>query len=314
MTIPWWDEYIDTIEMSAADWLEINGTLKTDKQLAEEISTFTDRSVTIPAVRQKRQSMGVAKPMVRFKQSSRQRFDGYIRVTTDNILVISDLHIQFHDPEWLGAVVNFAVRKGIKILIIAGDLIDFEGLSPFPRPTRGNDTEQPSNATELQCVQDILKQLVLIFDEVIILLGNHEERLARKLGDMTTSILGTLFGINGTCARISEYHFCVVETSDEQLWRITHPHNASSLSVRVASKLADKYGQNIVVAHGHDWGVTTSASGHYVAACGVIADPSKIEYVSTKDSTYPFMQQGAWALVDGAPIILHPKWAHPDRY
>jgi hypothetical protein len=39
--------------------------------------------------------------------------------------------------------------------------------------------------------------------------------------------------------------------------------------------------------------------------CG---DPLRIEYAQKTDNTRPLMQQGAWFLLRGKPVLLHPRY------
>lgn len=49
----------------------------------------------------------------------------------EDCLVVSDIHIPQHDPEYLRAVCKVGIAHGIKTLVIGGDLIDCQELSSF---------------------------------------------------------------------------------------------------------------------------------------------------------------------------------------
>ena len=309
----WWD-IPNKDNIKPVDYLKEHGGTTNDAQMAELLSELASKTVSLASVTQKRHSLGIMKPKwgVKFVESQHPKLDGCITVETDNALVISDLHIQFQDAGWLERVVAFAQRHNIRICIIAGDLVDLTVLSTFVPSVLGAGAATPTLDGELEDVSNTIAILLTVFDEVIILLGNHEIRLARKLGNTTVTVFKRTLGADSEHVRVSEYHYCIIQSSYEP-WRITHPRNASAVPVRVASQLADKYRMNVVAAHGHDWGMTTSVSGYYACACGMIADPERIDYTNYIDNTRPFMAQGAWALVEGEPILLHPKWAKPER-
>lgn len=309
----WWQTPIDG--ETPEEYLKTHGEITNDGQMAAVLSEFTGMDISVAAVRQKRQALGINKPKcgVRFIQSTRPKRNKPLIIHTDNALVITDIHAELQDAEWLERVVDFAVAHGIKICVVGGDLIDLDALSSFT-PAIGSVGETPATTDgELGAASAIIATLLMVFDEVYILLGNHEERLARKLGNLTIQFIGKLLGADGNRAIVSEYHWCIIEDANGKQWRITHPRDASGISVRVAARLADKYRMNVVAAHGHDWGCVVSPSGYYAAASGMMADPERIDYTTLVDNVRPFMSQGAWALVDGEPVLLHPEWAKPER-
>ena len=308
----WWQEPIDGV--TPEEYLKTHGEITNDAQMASALSELTGMEISIAAVRQKRQSLGISKPKcgVRFVRSTRPKRNKPIVIYTDNALVITDIHAELQDADWLERVVEYAVDHGIKICVIGGDLVDMDALSSFT-PAIGADGETPATTDgELGAAADIVATLLTVFDEVYILLGNHEERLARKLGNLTIKFISSLLGADGNRAVVSEYHWCIIEDSTGTKWRITHPRDASGISTRVAARLADKYRMNVIAAHGHDCGWVISPSGYYAAASGMMADPERIDYTELVDNTRPFMSQGAWALVEGEPVLLHPQWAKPE--
>lgn len=292
-------------------YLERHAGDKTDAEIAEALSAVTGRDVTKWAVTQKRQMLGLnktrtGKPL--FVESTRRRFDNPPTLNTDDVLVLADIHAPFHDADWMAQVVSLAQAAGVKQCIVAGDLVDFQALSGFAPMILAADDGPLVVDDEIGAAGELVSALLTAFDGVTILLGNHEERLARRLGQLSVRLFQRLFGTEGKRAVVSEYHYAKVIDSRGEVWRVTHPRNASMIPVRVAARLTEKYEMNVIAAHGHDWGETTGASGRYAAACGMAGDPARIDYADIADSVRPLMQQGAWMLLRGAPVLLHPKW------
>jgi hypothetical protein len=63
-----------------------------------------------------------------------------------------------------------------------------------------------------------------------------------------------------------------------------------------------------VVAHDHQVGYARDVSGKYtVVHSGCMADPRRMEYVQTADSTAPAMSQGFVILTPGGQLILFDR-------
>ena len=113
--------------------------------------------------------------------------------------------------------------------------------------------------------------------------------------------------------KASVYYWGLVN-SNGVIWRCTHPKNTSTTPAAVASKLADKFGQNIVQGHNHLWSVTQSMSGKYTAIeGGCMVDGARLSYYQTRDTTRPQWQLGAVIIRDGFGYLLHPLWTDWKR-
>jgi len=290
----------------------------TDAEIAVLLTKALDDDVTPGAVTRKRQNEKLFKtrhgvPQV-FTQE-RKRYNDPPVIRGDDVLVMADVHAPFHNAEFCSELVDLAKYVKIKTVILAGDLLDFAALSSFT-PNMLDEVETDDTglvSDEIVAAASFCDVLLDNFDTVLMTLGNHEERITRRLAVQTrVTLLRHLLGYRREERfQISPYYYAIIKTSDGQVWRITHPKNYSVIPVRVAARLADKYGQNVVAAHGHDWGETISTSGHYAAACGMCADGELFEYTQLRDSVSPFMQSGAFALVHGQPLLLHPERRNP---
>ncbi len=92
----------------------------------------------------------------------------------DNVLVLSDLHIPYHDIEALTIAIKYGKEKKINCILINGDLMDFFMISKFVKLSR-----RRSVAEELETARQILDILNREFPKVPIyfLKGNHCIRL-----------------------------------------------------------------------------------------------------------------------------------------
>lgn len=317
MTNSWWDtEYQRQGKkpITPRRYLQKHAGERTDSEIAEYLSALVGAPVSQRAVTQQRQNMGLdktraGKPL--FIESERPLYNAPPVIASDNVLVIADVHAPYHDAAWMRVVVAEAQGAGVRDCIVAGDLIDFQALSGFAPAVIAAEDAPTVLDGEIAAAGEIVEALLVAFDSVTVLLGNHELRLARRLGNLTVRFFERLIGAGENRSRVSEYHWCRIEDTAGGVWRVTHPRNASLMPVRVAARLTEKHETNVIAAHGHDWGEATGASGRYAAACGMCGDPARIDYATLEDSTRPLMQQGAWLLVDRQPVLLHPIWRRP---
>lgn len=286
---------------------------QTDAEIAEYLNQRIEGADLTPnAVSKKRQRLGLRKtrygiPLV-FTQD-RRRYDKPPVLETDSVMVLADVHIPNHDAGWCSELVDLARTLGITTCLLAGDLLDFSALSSFTPEMLGDEAETTLVSDEIIAAAEFVDVLLSVFDEVHMILGNHEKRITRRMAvKMRVAFLRQLLGYRlEPHFHLYPYYMAIIRASAGD-WRVAHPKNTSVIPVRVAARLADKYGQFYVAAHGHDWGETTSVAGYYAAATGICADPRLFEYTQLRDNLRPFMQQGAWMLYEGQPWLMHPQY------
>lgn len=79
----------------------------------------------------------------------------------NNILVLSDLHIPFHDITALTVAINYGLEKNINTIFINGDLLDFYQISRFVNVERKRSVPQ-----ELKAAREVLQILTDTFPMV----------------------------------------------------------------------------------------------------------------------------------------------------
>lgn len=121
-------------------------------------------------------------------ESYEKLFENYnIPEVYGRILIISDLHIPYHNINALNLVFDFAMKRNIKGILINGDLIDEHSLSKFLVDPRKRNFSQEIEATNL-----FLDILDYAFPSVkkFIKMGNHDERLEKYLMRKAPELLG----------------------------------------------------------------------------------------------------------------------------
>lgn len=93
-------------------------------------------------------------------------------------LVMADLHIPYHDPLAVEAILAYAEPLRPDIITLLGDTIDFYQISTFTK-----NPKQRGVASEIQATRDFLDELRFRFPgaQIIYKRGNHEERLDRYI-------------------------------------------------------------------------------------------------------------------------------------
>jgi predicted phosphodiesterase len=120
-------------------------------------------------------------------KSDQRKYKPYLIRGIKMLLVLSDIHLPYHDVPALTAAIKFA--KGYKIdgILLNGDTLDFFGLSRFVR-----DPGKRDFAGELQMFKDIIAILKKEFPgaKIILKIGNHEERYMHFLWTKASELDG----------------------------------------------------------------------------------------------------------------------------
>jgi len=90
-------------------------------------------------------------------------------------LVFSDIHVPFEDVDAIKTGIFDARRRGIKKLIINGDLFHLDAASNFAV------TKDQLAEAELNRVKELLLVFANEFEKIIIVEGNHDSRLFKEL-------------------------------------------------------------------------------------------------------------------------------------
>jgi len=200
-----------------------------------------------------------------------------------------DFHIPLHDPKLIEKMVYVSQKMNSKKLIVAGDFYNLDAFSKF--------VSEPTYfaGEELDYGEQILDYLVEWFDSILLLMGNHEERLYKRRLDKEIDIerLNRMLHRHEDKIKFSKYGYCVLNDT----WRITHPKNYSQIKTRVANRLALKHRQHVLNFHGHALSIAHDDSGHQIIADGGgLFDEKKMEYRMIKDSIYPAWARGFWVI------------------
>lgn len=238
-------------------------------------------------------------------------------------MIGSDAHCPYHDPEMVKRMIDTAKRLGIRRLLFAGDWMDCEPKSKFDF---GGD--QFTTMQEINLTREFIRELEKHFDEILLLRGNHEERIVKYLKsirkkferDPDLAEYASIF-IGGntieepwrtyadyfTTDRTMVSNYPVVMVDDK--FMVVHPSAYSKLGGRTPMDLCGIYLTHVVSTHNHIVGMMPHASGQFYGFdIGGLFDPKKCFYKNMRITRHPQWNQGFGWIKDGrfGQFVNHP--------
>jgi predicted phosphodiesterase len=109
-----------------------------------------------------------------------------IPTCNNKILIISDLHIPYHDNKAIKAALSYGKEKKVNTIYINGDLIDFYQLSRFEK-----DPRKRSAGDEIGEAKQVLKYIRHEFPKALIIwyMGNHDHRFTKYMINKAPELL-----------------------------------------------------------------------------------------------------------------------------
>ena len=126
------------------------------------------------------------------KSQAKPREDFILPAVYNNILLMSDIHVPYHDTDAVDAALNYGIKHKINTVILNGDFMDFYRLSHFMQDPRERDLgyELAAGYEMMYYIADKLPKAKIYF-----LAGNHERRLSLKLKDKMPELAGAEPGL-----------------------------------------------------------------------------------------------------------------------
>lgn len=112
-------------------------------------------------------------PLKHFEDWKAVQYDGPLKA-----LVLSDIHIPYHDSESLGLALDYGLEHKANFVLLNGDIIDNYGVSHWE-----TDPRKRNFAGEIRSLKTFLSGIRRMFPRARICyhLGNHEERYERYM-------------------------------------------------------------------------------------------------------------------------------------
>lgn len=177
-----------------------------------------------------------------------------IPTANNNILLISDLHIPYHDIKALTAALDYGKKHKINTVIINGDLLDFHMLSRFEKDPRKRSVKE-----EFDTCKEFLRVLRKTFPNAAIywIKGNHDKRYEKWLLAKAPEVFDDPYYSLEERLRLNEERITLID--DLQLVKagklfITHGHlmiNGVFAPVNAARGLYMRAKVSTIIAHTH---------------------------------------------------------------
>jgi predicted phosphodiesterase len=189
----------------------------------------------------------------------------------NNILLISDLHIPYHNIEAISLAMDYGIEKKVNTIFINGDLIDCATVSKFEP-----DLKKRSLKEEFDLTKDFLRQLRFYFPdaEIYWLKGNHCIRWEKFLMSKVHQIWDDPYFHLEERLRLNEERIKILD--DATLVKagklaITHGHHIFKGIFSPVSPARGAYmkaKQSVIVGHLHrpSYHPETDMEGNIVAA------------------------------------------------
>lgn len=230
-----------------------------------------------------------------------------------NAIVAGDIHVPTTNFEFAKRIISVAKYYGIKILILAGDIYNFDLFSKYPRQT-----VMTTWAQERDAGRALFKMFQEYFDEIYVFMGNHDRRMIKWADGHLDET--DVFGLITTSPKVhvSKFGYMNIKSGSEN-WLITHSTEYSVNQLTVADQLAQKYKSNVITHHEHHVakGMDRYKSFVIINNGGLFAQ-EKMAYVNLDTSKKPNMANAFTALVDGCghmytPYPAYTDWTHIDN-
>jgi hypothetical protein len=220
---------------------------------------------------------------------------------TGDFVVTGDWQIPTTDYEFMKRVMHVGMlflthpRK----LIICGDFINGDAFSNYPKLI-----SQPTFTSEINTGRRVIKDLLLIFDEIYIAQGNHEDRVPKRTNSEMTSEM--LFDLMTTDDRVTITPWGHIDfESNGESYCATHALNYSINQTKVAESMAWKIQKHIIQHHEHHFSIGYDRYKNFLTINnGGIFDPKMMGYKQMRKTKHAEMAQGFTLIKNGSPKLF----------
>ena len=235
-------------------------------------------------------------------------------------LLLSDVHVPFHDETILAEALVFAKNNGLRRAVLNGDTLDMLGFSSYDGLT-----SEDVRASLSRCGELFEAMLDHGITEIHMTTGNHEHRFERKVGSALgfRELLGHVYvemdpGAAKAARRAvkctNRFWLRYYDTPDSIDWQIHHQFNYRQKRLSTAMDLALKVTNcHTATGHEHHWGMSVTENGKWFAVnLPTCQAEERTEYKERRKGVYTSWVRGFGWLIDGVPGL----WWHeaPEQW
>jgi len=210
-------------------------------------------------------------------------YTDYLKLRGDFILA-GDFHCPYQDIEMCKKMIQVAEEEKIDQLLIGGDFLDERDL--YIIPDQSNVQKAWLNQ-QLAYANDFMGVLSRHFRKIYLISGDHDQRLIKRIDyriNLSTMVKMFTNLQEKDKLVVSDYFYCIIN----DCWRISHADRATQRPTTKPLKLVDKYLMNVIVFHGHNFGIEAHPSQKFLAvSIGAMTNIEKHYYAMRRDVSYP---------------------------
>jgi hypothetical protein len=206
------------------------------------------------------------------------------------VLVLSDIHVPFHDPAALEAALAHGEASKPSCVLLNGDAVDFHSISRFIC-----NPEERDLAAEIDAIRGLLAHIRARFpgSRIVYKLGNHEERWWHYLWGKAPELMGCSFATFESLIEAEKHGVEVVQDG----------------RIIMAGKLP--------ILHGHEWrgGISTPvnpARGAFLKAIACVMQGHLHRSSEHSETTLEDKLISTWST--GCLCDLKPAYARINRW
>lgn len=215
-------------------------------------------------------------------------------------MVVGDVHVpttRYGFADLLAEVAQLHLQPPRKLLI-AGDMFNMDSFSNYAAVV-----SQPSWAEEQKAARTLLTHWLETFDEIRLILGNHERRLQKWLaGQFSEEDFRGLIYSNPKF-QLSNFGWCAINSGGVP-WRVTHPKNYSVNQLNVAETISWKHQANVISFHEHHLSVGWDRFKRFVIVNGGSLIDPRVPYKYLDDNKAAEFAPGFVMLKNGTPYLF----------
>lgn len=240
---------------------------------------------------------------IRLPDQSTRRWTDFPVITTENAIIISDLETPDVDLIWMETVLLVGMARGIRHLIILGDLHagDQPGLATHIMTWQ--ETGVIDYASSVGMLKKLIEIFLLWFERIDCCSGNHDQRIAKATGGQVH--LGMLFERFGCRVSFSRYRKLYIKTHRGYV-ACYHQANFSDNGLNVGRKMYEKenwqrsHPYAVVITHIHHWTCGKSKDDLCeIYSLGASRDPELTQYINETPTTHAQWSQSMLVMQDG---------------
>lgn len=229
-------------------------------------------------------------------------------------LYCADMHAPAYSKQMVERLLAVGRHYGVKRLVIGGDLMDQATVSKWPNITPQHSLSETQDATG-----ELLVTLADVFEEIVVFSGNHDQRVAKKLGNHISleSLLWSCIKGRPFKAKLIASDFTFAYFGDEGNGGpdtgivAGHPAFFSQVAAKSLADVAMIQHRHVLGSHIHAAGQLWSRCGRYWAIDpGCMLDPANTPYIQLGIgiSKFPQWKQGFVLMRKSIPLLMCDGW------